>query len=190
MHIVPLQSVTSDTQINISLALQSLRKLQPPGASGWSHRLNLDGSVTFSETGKGYADGYALTFRSGIIEAVQVWETFNGEVTFPSHAYEDQMRLAVGAYFRLLNDIGISAPAYLFLALTKMAGYKFAVDRNRFMGSYHSVDRDTLVMPEVLVEDWSVDPAKTMRPLFDMVWNAFGYERSFNYDEQGCWAPR
>lgn len=26
-----------------------------------------------------------------------------------------------------------------------------------------------------------------MRPLFDVVWNAFGLARSFNYNEKGEW---
>jgi hypothetical protein len=29
-----------------------------------------------------------------------------------------------------------------------------------------------------------------LRPLFDAVWNAAGWERSFNYDEKGKWTRR
>jgi hypothetical protein len=32
------------------------------------------------------------------------------------------------------------------------------------------------------------DPAvRILAPLFDQVWQAFGFERSFNFDEQGNW---
>lgn len=187
VHIVPLGSVTSDDKIEIATHLQRLRTAQPPGARGWGHRLNLDGVVTYADTGSGAADAYMLCFRSGIIEAVQVWDTFNGAKLLPSLAYERDLLEALRAYLPLLNEIGVAAPAYLFLTLTNIGDFEFAVDRNRFMGTYHRADRDALILPEIPVNDWSSDLAAMMRPAFDMVWNAFGYERSFNYDQQGHW---
>ena len=46
---------------------------------------------------------------------------------------------------------------------------------------------DTLVLPEVVLENSEFEPAHVMRPLFDMVWNAFGLQQSVNYDEAGNW---
>ena len=40
---------------------------------------------------------------------------------------------------------------------------------------------------------WDLKLATTcigMQQLFDMVWNAYGLSRSFNYDEQGNWKGR
>jgi len=42
-------------------------------------------------------------------------------------------------------------------------------------------------LPEVVVDDYGKEPAKVLKPLFDMVWNAWGYPRSLNYDEQDNW---
>jgi hypothetical protein len=47
----------------------------------------------------------------------------------------------------------------------------------------YSVDRDTLIFPELQIDEMSADPTKFMKSTFDSVWNAFGYERSLNYDE-------
>ena len=41
---------------------------------------------------------------------------------------------------------------------------------------------DTLVLPEVVIEDQA---EKVLNPLFDTVWNAFGFNRSSNYDNEG-----
>lgn len=190
LHIVPLQSMTSEARIEIAPHLQRLRTVRPPGATGWSYRLNLDGAMTYTNMGDGNASGYMLFLRAGVIEAVQVWDDFNGEKLLPSLAYERDILEAMQTYFTLMHEMGIASPAYLFLTLTNVADYQFAVDRRRFMGGYRRTDRDSLVLPEAQIEEWSAEPAETMRPLFNMVWNAFGYERSFNYDESGHWNPR
>ena len=38
-----------------------------------------------------------------------------------------------------------------------------------------------------MVEEFGCDPYRIMRPIFDAVWNAGGYERDLNYDEEGNW---
>ena len=46
---------------------------------------------------------------------------------------------------------------------------------------------DTLVLPEVVIEDRADQLEKVLKPLFDTVWNAFGFNRSSNYDAEGNW---
>jgi hypothetical protein len=41
-----------------------------------------------------------------------------------------------------------------------------------------------------MIEEYGIDPAVSMKPLFDMVWNAYGLRGSFNYDDQGKWRER
>jgi len=93
------------------------------------------------------------------------------------------------SYQQALPDLGLAAPAYIFFSLLGVTGCVLAGD-NRFTRRAYYADRDALILPELLVEDWSIESAEAMRPLFDMVWNAFGYERSFNYDENGHWTER
>jgi hypothetical protein len=63
------------------------------------------------------------------------------------------------------------------------------VRSNIFLGhmNLRPIDRDVLVLPDVMVEDFGGDPSQIMRPLFDMIWNASGLERSLNYDDEGNW---
>jgi hypothetical protein len=194
LHVIPLQSLTSEFRVDLSSRAQQqvqvLQRVAPPGANGWSQRLNLDGRLTYNHEGDGMASAYALLFRSGIVEAAQVWSEWNDEKILPSLAYERDIINALRAYLAALLELGLVPPAYIFLSLLGVAGHRFAVDNWRSMDRNHYADRDALILPEMLIENWSVDPAETMRPLFDMVWNAFGYERSFNYDEDGRWSGR
>jgi hypothetical protein len=62
------------------------------------------------------------------------------------------------------------------------------VDTSRFHSSFtYPIDRDALIIPEIIVENYECNPAEVMRPLFDAIWNAAGWERSRNYNETGQW---
>lgn len=52
------------------------------------------------------------------------------------------------------------------------------------------IDRDVLLVPEVVVEDFNVASDQVMKPIFDAVWNAAGWPGSHNYDNAGNWIRR
>lgn len=194
LHIVPLQSMTSELRIEIAprvpQLIQALRRISPPGSNGHSQRFNLDGHLTYNGADSTISDAYAQLFRNGIIEAVRVWDEWNGEISLPSVAYERETVSALRAYTEALPELGVVTPAYIFLSLLCVGGRRIAVQNLGFRRRDSQADRDSIVLPEILIEDWAVDPAETLRPLFDMVWNAFGFPRSLNYDENGRWTGR
>ena len=49
-------------------------------------------------------------------------------------------------------------------------------------------DRATIVIPDVLLSA-GVPAEQSLRPMFDLIWQAAGLRRSYNYDDQGHWAP-
>ncbi len=49
------------------------------------------------------------------------------------------------------------------------------------------VDRDVIVVPEVVVEDVSEDADWVLQEVFDMMWNAGGWAGSPHYGEDGRW---
>ena len=51
----------------------------------------------------------------------------------------------------------------------------------------HPIDKDVLIVPDIIVEDYDVDPASILRSAFDAIWQAAGWERSFNYNKDGKW---
>ena len=44
-----------------------------------------------------------------------------------------------------------------------------------------------VVLPEVVMLEHDDQPHMVMKPAFDMVWNAFGFIDSRNYDDEGNW---
>ena len=69
------------------------------------------------------------------------------------------------------------------LSLLGVFGYRMDTGPSRL--SSFPIDRDALVLPEVMIETFECDPADVMKPLFDVIWNAAGLQRCMNYDETG-----
>ena len=49
------------------------------------------------------------------------------------------------------------------------------------------IDRDTLMLPEALVEDYAVEIGRLLQLSLDALWQACGLEKSLNYDDEGNW---
>lgn len=188
LHVIPLQSFATDIRVDVSEQSRASQKIHPIGASGWNHRLNIDGLLNYRSDREGRSYGYAQFFRSGIIEAATVYSAYEGQKVLPSMAYERDILRALKSYTSASQALGIETPAYVFFSLLGINGYRMGVSSQIFMETEIFVsDRDVLDFPEITISDWSCDIALAMRPLFDIVWNAFGFIRSFNYDDNGSW---
>ncbi|WP_229445894.1 hypothetical protein [Massilia sp. LC238] len=49
-------------------------------------------------------------------------------------------------------------------------------------------DRETLVLPDVLLPA-ELSEEQALRPVFDLMWQSAGIERSLNYNDAGNWVP-
>jgi len=195
LHILPISSFTHEGGMSLPDLKGSISKLPPIGCSVWSHRYNFDGVVTYS----GYNDGsgessYCQIFRTGQIEAVYAdfVRERDGVLLIPSVAYEEYVIQGVLMYVASLQDLEILPPLLLLICLTGVYNVYMGVDAFYFSSRGSPIDRDVLTLPEILIEDYAVltnknDVAKVLRPAFDAVWNACGFERSFNYDADGNW---
>jgi len=196
LHILPISSFTSESSFDVSVLRERTQAyFAPIGCSGWNHRYTLDGLVTYDTFGTDTYT-YALIFRKGEIEAVNTNFLIerDGRRMIPSTGYEKFTIEAVLNYFMALKSIEIPSPVALFVCLTGVLNVYMGVNP-LYMSHGDPIDRDTLVLPEVIIERHErisneQEVAKVLRPIFDAVWNACGYERSFNFDEEGKWKPR
>ncbi len=186
LHLVPL---TQSSPFETSDATDGDRfnNLPPPGSTGWSRRRNLDGPLNYSQGVRG-ASGYTQLFRNGAIEFVVVFEP-RGEQRFLASTYLEQSfadatRRALVVY----ASLGIEPPIYLFFSVLGARTYSLAVSqRAMFFRDPPSLDRDNLILPELIVEDLNRPTLTLLRPVFDMLWQAYGYDGSLNYDGDGNW---
>ena len=69
------------------------------------------------------------------------------------------------------------------LALLEVKG-TFLMDREHFAGQFpHQVfDRPTIILPELIVDDFTKDPKTLLLLLIDTFWQAGGHRRSPYYN--------
>jgi hypothetical protein len=187
-HVVPIRTMTMASQYDPACFVNR-EAIYPPGGGCTAMRPNLEGYVTSSGDQRG-ALGYAQFFRNGAVEAVSVTpvESPNGNF-LPCEGYEQEILRWSAQCFKILRSLGIDPPFSVMLSLLGMKGVDLYVGPRLHRHSA-PINRDVLALPDVLFDGSIEDVASGLRPLFDLVWQTFGYARSFNYDESGHWNPR
>jgi len=162
-----------------------------------SRRFNLDGYLGIAQYRIGPCDAYLQVFRNGCIEAVdvQMIRRSDDHRLIPSLSLEQNVAEAVAGYLDLLRKLDMDLPVFVMLSLMGIEGFSMA--SSGLIPSDEidmiSIDRDVLLLPELLIDEHSgqaQDTARILRPLFDTLWQASGRNGSPNYDQEGNWAPK
>ena len=105
--------------------------------------------------------------------------------------YEQEIINAVKSYLQGFKNLGINSPISVSFSLLNSMGVLLHVGVGASLRRQPAtLDRQVANFPDVLLPDSDVEASEAIKPLFDSVWNAFGYPRSMNYDDQGKWNPR
>jgi hypothetical protein len=188
LHVLPVGSFDPSTRVDLSGLPYSMHKIRPLGGLGADGRFNFDGWVTYR------THTYTQLFRHGAIEAVDssLWPVAV-EVGKPFRFgfYEKMLIEELDAYLKLQQELGLQAPVFILLTLIGVKGWWLITDRGNAFHHAHAIDRDVLLLPEVLVEDYAQRAEAILRPIFDQVWQSSGWGGSPNYDNKdGRWVQR
>lgn len=199
LHIMPVNSFASDAIYNLDFIVKADQSLlKTIGNSPYlKHNYNLDGVVGYPPYKEidvpGY-NGYVQIFRNGVIESVnsEILVPYNNWRKIPSSRgwnYEELILERYKEYFDILKTLQIEPPFSVSLAFISVKDYFMEYDNRNIRSRQEPplVDRDILILPEIIIEDYTTTAEKQLKPLFDMVWNACGLERSMSYDKDGNW---
>jgi hypothetical protein len=191
LHCIPLESFASATQYDVLPIYENAAPFPPMGTTVWDRRLNLNGVLIFGSQQP--CPSYTQVYRNGALEVVQgriLAREYEGRMVIPSVAYEQYVLRYLPQCVRLLQEIGANAPVVVALTLLTTRGLYMGI--NNFWGDQPGfpIDSDSLILPEVVVEDLTTPANRILRPLFDLIWNACGLPRSANFDENGNWIGR
>ncbi|MBL7130916.1 MAG: ATP-binding protein [Candidatus Omnitrophica bacterium] len=194
LHLIPFASFKPGEKYEIEKIASQPRMLPPIYCSGWNSKYNLDGFLTYSGSATEKSHTYTQLYRNGIIEAVNgslIREHDKGQLFIPSIAFEKELIASLKTYLKLMKDMKIELPIILFLTLVNVKGYSMYVDPWK-MNFFHppAIDREILLLPEVIIENYDIEAEQILKPCFDAVWNACGFPKSRNYDENGKWVER
>ena len=185
LHIIPFGAFDPAVTFDVaSRAPHMNHLLRPIDASGCTQRHNFDGYLTYRMFPPSTsARSYLQIFRNGSIEAVEVHLLGCLDGRIPMAEVEQELLDAVERFFSIQKQLGVEPPLLVMLSLLGVSGYTIYVDVPPV--DTQRIDRDALLVPEVLVESFGRDPAEVMKPAFDAIWNAAGWPGSMNYDDTG-----
>jgi len=193
LHIVPMESLGDPIRISVADLNENPIPFQPLGVSGWDSRINLDGYVT--RGGRGYPNpdsndhSYCQVFRSGRIEAVfsDLVNESNGRHVIPAAWFEKSVLEATARYLKSLAELNVSYPIVVMMCFLEARGAVMGVKTHHIGRNFNTIDRDVVLLPDVVLESMPTDLPRALRPMLDAAWNACGIVQSLVYDEKGNW---
>lgn len=183
LHMLPVSAFTDPTTISPD----ERTLFRPIRSTGFNYLHTLEGFATY--TGREEAEtsrAYAMAFRNGIVEAAaQVgYQTDGGKIIYPD-SVEGGLLEVVDSYFHQLENLGIEPPYYVSFSLLGARGFSLYTGNRRFFDARPPLRRDALILPEVFVDVPRPNVVELLKPLFDMFWQAFGYQKTYSFDANG-----
>jgi hypothetical protein len=163
---------------------------------GWNTKYNLNGCLLYSPAIHDETISYDYTqiFRNGSIEAVdgllfsphEVLSHFP-EKNIPIYDFEKSILyyfLQVIGYFKSLN---IQPPVYFSISLINVLGYSITENNSVYSSVWGKsvIDTDIVKLPESIINNFDIKPESVLQPMYNIIYNACGQEKSNNFDEQG-----
>ncbi len=185
LHMIPLVAMGRGHLAD----LQAWAKLAPPALGGALRggQFNADGHVGVDGGQKG-TTGYVQFLRSGSVEAVAANNhEVDGLPVMNVWAWEVEIVDTFQRYTKAFQEIGLEGPVAVLLSLVGVRGHGLCPSPLRGRGGRPVVTRDVVTLPDIVVEDPSVEPSTTLRPIFDALWQTFGLPRSLAYGDDGTW---
>ena len=179
--------------VDVNTLMRNLAPVISKNASplAFQHEPNAEGYIAYApKTEPAYT--YAQLFRDGKVEIVRA-SYYREGLRVINREYEVEILDALARALTLHEALGIEPPVSVMLSLLDVSGCSVGTDQQLIQGT-HPIKQDNLVPREILVT--SFEPrtqehlAQLMRATFNQVWNAAGWPKSMNYDEDGKWLGR
>ncbi|MDP3259039.1 MAG: hypothetical protein Q8M34_00440, partial [Thermodesulfovibrionales bacterium] len=117
-------------------------------------------------------------------------EINNTKIKIISSNYEEKLIKAAFSYLKLLSEFTIEPPMFIFLSFLGVKNYRIWHETSGYREEGLPIDRELLLLPEGITENYDTKIEHSLKPLFDLVWNASGYQNSLNFDKNGNWIVR
>jgi hypothetical protein len=196
IHVIPFTTFAGVQTIDPVEAARNGKVLPQPigrGVLGDQPQalVNLDGFATIARPSGGRTHGYVQLFRSGAIEAVTTVGIDDQKKCYlASTQFENSAISAIRNYLEFFSVIDTGLPIFVFLSFCGMTQCYLRVPESyRGIGYYDRgpLPVDTVALSEAMIDSEPADPPAAMRTSFNTIWNAYGYEKSDKYDDNGWW---
>lgn len=184
MHVIPFSAFNPGEKHQLYKP-ENIAECAPFIVGSFNWRINFDGFLVHTPVNaEGDVVTYSQLFTSGIFEVVDA--RILRDSVIPCNRFEKAVIDSLERYFQVYRNMEITPPVLIMLSLHNVKGHKMPMSAYDFENG-DPIDRNTLIIPEVLVDDFNIAPDILMKPIFDAIWNAAGVEASKCYDKNGRW---
>jgi hypothetical protein len=190
LHLIPVNGFADGLRLDlVGIDDHHRDLLYPLYSQGSVVRHNFDGFLVFSFRNEPKASTYLQLYRTGIVEAVgaNIISANDSDKFIASKVIEDEVRAMTMRYLELLNVLGLGFPVIVTLALVGVRGYRIPGKGPTFPDEPpFPVERDVLLLPEVMLNDVNVDLSKELDPIFNTMWQSSGWPINMSRHWRRC----
>jgi hypothetical protein len=191
LHVVPIPSFGDRRLINVAeeLSARPVTLPVPLGSQGAGHGVNLDGLFLYAGSSIVESHGYGLLFRDASIEGVKQLSVLdNGTPYIAGSVFEQDIIRTLRVYMKTCEELEAGMPIYVGLSFCNATGCILrAASSGQWTNNGVELKDNVIALPECMIESADANLPRALKPVFDVVWNAFGYMGSEKYDQQGNW---
>lgn len=189
MHLVPLPDFGAGRRMEIAALHAQNQLFSPIGSYGFSWRINLDGYCVYR--GGNVCHGYTQIFRDGSVEATSAsfFSKHDGRFLFPSLTLPFSLIGALNNYMKGLRALEATPPVLLQISAMEINGVEIGVDQTRILDRPPTYKRDVLHLPPSIIANFHDDGnyESVIAEQMDFLWNAFGFDRCFYFNQNKKW---
>jgi hypothetical protein len=191
LHFLPEEAFSSYRLIDAT-SLKELGSLIPPlGGRGAYGKFNVDGFVNHDDYDS--VDRYSVLYRDGRVEALMPSIRYSlnqgnqaeGPYAIRDFSIDEGVLKTTEAYLSVTEKLEISTPVWLFSCIIGCRDVHICTDPMFRDLSRHRLDRSPCFLPPLRLERSEEKKGKIVRRWSDLFWQAFGMDRSLNFDENG-----
>ncbi|MCU5584565.1 ATP-binding protein [Bacillus toyonensis] len=181
LHLIPRQSFTATTNIDLQRVEDSSKLLSPIFAGKYDYRYNLDGYMYYSAP-EGTNPTYNQIFRNGILEIVT-----NRSISLNSHNVDNirgseiilELIHAIPRFIEFYKSVGINTDIYGFLSFYNIKSHKLhtGVDISPEEITQHYINLPEFIIKNEYMENIQSHLKDILQFPLDVLWNAFGLQR-------------
>lgn len=190
VHCVPDSALNGDTRLDVGQIDDRKTYAAPIGSTGYNSHFNADGLLRENRNGDAL-DGYLQLFRNGIVESVDshMMVGRGRENGLPSVGFAMSLSQFLTQAVAMWRALGIGGPACVLVTLIGIKDVPFMLPES---GGYvtRPFSSDTFYLPDVVIDDFEIDPRPLLRHALDVLWQAAGDSGCPYFNTDGQWIGR
>ena len=173
LHLIPIGAFDYSVKLQLPSRNNDLSRYAPLVDHETMPRPNFDGLLAINEE-----RSYLQIFRNGVIESVysaRPMDTERQDLRWGE--FQPHIEKGLLKYVSIQQEMGVQPPILIMLSLLDVKGYKV---KETYWADNPRLDRNELILPEQVIEQFEFEPKAVMKPIFTQIWNAGGFDADYS----------